>query len=108
MTVYRPYNNVLQTYNHGFIPPLIDDRSNVQRFLARFFHEKIMKDKNSGNRPVESFEIAVAGITGLNKLFGWDMALHKNTDDNGEIRSYNFTSKLLKFNAPVKKTINQL
>jgi hypothetical protein len=108
ITEYRPYNNVLQTYNHSFIPPLIDDRSNVQRFLARFFHEKIMKDKNSGNRPVESFDLAVAGITGLNKLFGWEMALHKNTDVNGEIRSYNFTSKLLKFNAPVKKTINQL
>jgi hypothetical protein len=108
ITEYRPYNNVLQAYNHGFIPPLIDDRSNVERFFARFFHERIMRDKISGNRPVESFEIAVAGISGLNKLFGWEMALHKNTDENGEIRSYNFTSKLLKFNAPVKKTINQL
>jgi hypothetical protein len=108
ITDYQPYDNVLQAYNHGFIPPLIDERSNVERFFARFFHEKIMRDKISGNRPVESYEIAVAGITGLNKLFGWEMALHKNTDENGEIRSYNFTSKLLKFNAPVKKATNTM
>jgi hypothetical protein len=108
ITTYLASASFIQTWNPGFIPPLIDERSNVERFLARFFHEKIMRDKNSGNRPVESFEIATAGITGLNKLFGWEMALHKNTDGNGEIRSYYFTSKLLKFNAPVKKTINAL
>jgi hypothetical protein len=105
---YRAYDNVLKAYKHGYIPPLIDERSNVERFLARFFHEKIMRDPISGNRPVESYEIAVAGITGLNKLFGWEMALQKNTDANGEVRSYYFTSKLLKFNAPVKKTTNTL
>jgi hypothetical protein len=105
---YRPTSDVLLAYSPGYIPPLIDERSNVERFLARLFHEKIMRDPVSGNRPVESFEIAAAGISGLNKLFGWEMALHKNTDENGEIRSYNFTSKLLKFNAPVKKTSNPL
>jgi len=57
---------------------------------------------------VESFEIAQAGITGLNKLFGWEIALNKNTDTNGEIRSYNYSSRLLKFNAPVKKSIKAL
>jgi hypothetical protein len=108
ITTYLASSSFIQAWNPGFIPPLIDERSNVERFLARFFHEKVMRDKNSGNRPVESFEIATAGITGLNKLFGWEMALHKNTDGNGEIRSYYFTSKLLKFNAPVKKTINTL
>jgi hypothetical protein len=108
LTTYLASANFIQDWDPGFIPPLIDERSNVQRFLARFFREKIMRDKNSGNRPVESYEIASAGITGLNKLFGWEMALHKNTDGNGEVRSYYFTSKLLKFNTPVKKTINAL
>jgi hypothetical protein len=85
-----------------------DDRSNVERFLARFFHEKIMKDKKSGDRPVESFEIAEAGITGLNKLLGWQMELQKNTDENGNVTSYYFSSKLLKFNTPVKKQGKEL
>lgn len=108
ITDYRPSTNVLLAYSPGYIPPLIDERSNVERFFARFFHEKIMRDTISGNRPVESYEIAVAGITGLNKLFGWEMALQKNTNENGEVRSYYFTSKLLKFNAPVKKATNTL
>lgn len=102
-----PEANVILTYKPGYIPPLIDNRSNVQLFLARLFHEKIMKD-NSGTRPVESFEIAQAGIKGLNKLFGWEIALHKNTDVNGDVRSYNFSSKLLKVNAPVKKSAKAL
>lgn len=95
----------LQAYNPGsYIPPLADDgRSNVEKYFARFFHEKIMKDRSSGNRPVESYELARAGIEGLNKLFGWEMTLSRNTDNNGELRSYYYSSKLLKVNAPVKK-----
>lgn len=100
---------VLIPYEPAYIAPLFDgNRSNVDRFLARFFHERIMKDTISGDRPVKSFDIALAGITGINKLFGWEMALHKNVDETGEIRSYYFRSKLIRFNAPVKKTENAL
>jgi len=105
---YIPENSVIRAYDPGYIPPLMDNRSNVELFLARLFHERIMKDKNAGTRPVESFEIAQAGITGLNKLFGWEIALQKNTDENGDTRSYNFSSRLLKFNAPVKKPVKPL
>jgi hypothetical protein len=108
ITAFRPEANTILAFDPGYIPPLIDYRSNVQIFLARIFHDKIMKDPNSGTRPVESYEIAQAGITGLNKLFGWEIALHKNTDENGDIRSYNFSSRLLKFNAPVKKSVRAL
>lgn len=105
---YSPESGSIRIYDPAYIPPLIEYRSNVQLFLARLFHEKIMKDTNSGTRPVESYEIAQAGIKGLNKLFGWEIALQKNTDENGDIRSYNFSSRLLKFNAPVKKTVQAL
>ncbi len=104
----NPDAGSIRIYDPDYIPPLIEYRSNVQLFLAKLFHEKIMKDNNSGTRPVESFEIAQAGIKGLNKLFGWEIALHKNTDGNGDIRSYNFSSRLLKFNAPVKKPVKAL
>lgn len=91
------------------LPSFFDDgRSNVERFVARFFHEKIMRDPESGDRPVKSVDIAEAGITGLNKLFGWEMALQKNTDQNGETKSYYFSSRLVKFNAPVKKAAKEL
>ncbi len=108
VTAFDPEVNSIRVYDPGYIPPLIDYRSNVQLFLARLFHEKIMNDKNSGTRPVESYEIAQAGIKGLNKLFGWALALQKNTDENGDTRSYNFNSRLLKFNAPVKKPVKAL
>jgi len=87
---------------------LIDERSKAGQFIAKFFHEKIMKDTTAVNRPVESYEIAVAGITGLNKLLGWEMSLQKNADENGDVKSYYFSSRLLKFKSPVKKSTNNL
>jgi hypothetical protein len=100
--------NNLIPFEPGYLPLFEDERSNVDRFIARLFHEKIMKDTISGYRPVRTYDIAVAGITGLNKLFGWEMAFNKNTDETGEIKSYYFSSKLIKINAPVKKPENAL
>jgi len=101
-------SNNLISYNPSYQPPLIGERSKAGQFIARFFHEKIMKDTTAVNRPVESYEIAVAGITGLNKLLGWEMSLQKNTDENGDVKSYYFSSRLLKFKSPVKKSTNNL
>jgi len=98
----------LIAYKPDYIPPLIEYRSNVELFMAKLFHERIMKDKNSGTKPVETFDIARAGILGLNKLFGWELALDRNTDINGETRSYYFASRLVKVNAPVRKTTDNL
>lgn len=106
-----PSGTLLMGFNPANISPFPffdDGRSNVERFLARFFHERIMKDTISPARPVERYELAEAGLSGLNKLFGWELALHRNTDENGEIKSYYFSSKLLKFNAPVKKSTRVL
>lgn len=109
LSTYKPPADILISYNPPYMPPLFgDNRSNVDRFIARVFHEKIMRDTISVNKPVKSYDIALAGITGLNKLFGWEMALHKNTNENGETRSYYFSSKLIKINAPVRKSENPL
>jgi len=90
-------------YRPDYIPPLIDHRSNVELFMAKLFHERIMKDRNAGTKPVETYDLARAGILGLNKLFGWELALDRNTDENGNTRSYYFASRLVKVNAPVRK-----
>ena len=84
--------------------PLEDERSNVGRFIARVFREKILKDTTPKTSPLEVFEIAEAGVTGLNKLLGWQMALNKNIDEEGKTGSVYFSSRLLKFNTSVKKT----
>jgi hypothetical protein len=84
-----------------------DGRSRLSKFIARTFREKILKSEpyNAYNEsPLKPYEIAEAGIKGLNKLFGFEMALQKTYDDAGELKSVYFSSKILKFNAPVKKT----
>jgi len=110
LTVSGSQNSFLiRTYRPRYVPDFLEDnRSNVDRFIARFFHKQIMRDTIMPERPVERFELASAGITGINKLLGWEMALHKNTDEKGEVKSYVFTSSLLKFNAPVKRTSGSL
>lgn len=97
------FSGSLIAYRPDYIPPLIEHRSNVELFMARLFHEKIMKDKTVGTKPVESFDIARAGVLGLNKLFGWELALDRNTDEKGNTRSYYFASRLVRVNAPVRK-----
>jgi hypothetical protein len=77
--------------------------SNVERFVAKVFREKILGEKVTKETPLKAYEIAEAGVEGLNKLLGWEMALNERNDENGELKSVYFSSKILKFNAPVKK-----
>lgn len=88
-----------------FREPLIDDgRSNFEKFVAKTFRKNLLDEKSPADSPIKGYEIAQVGVTGINKLFGWDMALTRNTDKYGDTRSVKFSSKLVKFNAPVKKS----
>jgi hypothetical protein len=97
--------NILVALSSTPIIPEIDDgRSRLSKFIAKNFREKILKENRAQDSPLKAYEIAEAGVSGLNKLLGWEMALDKRNDGNGELRSVYFSSKMLKFNAPVKKT----
>jgi hypothetical protein len=89
------------------IPEDQNERSRVGRFVSRTFREKFLKEKTPAESPLKGYEIAEAGVTGLNKLFGWQMALDRKNDENGQIKSVYFSSKILKVNAPVKKRETQ-
>ncbi len=78
-------------------------RGRISRFIASTFREKVLKTEEFNDSPLKTYEIAGAGIDGLNKLLGWDMALVKTTDEDGELRSFYFSSRVLKFNTPVRK-----
>ncbi len=80
------------------------ERSRLRRFIASTFRERILKDKEYNDTPLQPYEIAEAGIDGLNKLLGWEMALVRTSDEEGELKSFYFSSGVLKFNAPVKKS----
>jgi hypothetical protein len=86
------------------VPVYDDDRSKLRKFVAKTFREKIMKEKSPKDSPLRIYELAEAGVTELNKLLGWEMALDERKDGNGELKSVYFSSKILKFNAPVKKS----
>jgi hypothetical protein len=89
------------------IEPEVADMSNVARFVTKLFREKILREKAARETPLKGYEIAKAGVTGLNLLFGWEMALVEKNDGKGEPTSVSFSSKILKFNAPLKKTEKQ-
>jgi hypothetical protein len=79
-------------------------RSRLGRFIARTFREKILKEKAAKDSPLKVYEIAEAGVAGLDKLLGWQMALDEKKDSNGELKSVYFSSRILNFNAPIKKS----
>jgi hypothetical protein len=98
-------SNDLITLNHTrIVPPFDDGRSRLGRFIAKTVREKLLKEKTPEDSPLKGYEIAEAGVSGLNKLLGWEMALDEKKDKNGELESVYFSSRILKFNAPVRKT----
>jgi hypothetical protein len=97
-------NNLIASNTIYIVPEEDDGRSNISRFISKTFREKLLKENSPKNSPLKGYEIAEAGVTGLNKLLGWDMSLGENNDLNGELNSVYFSSKLLKFNTPVKKS----
>jgi hypothetical protein len=99
--------NQLIAMEFKFVTPDYDDgRSRIGKFLARVVREKILKEKNVKDTPLQIYEIAKAGVSEINKLLGWEMALDERKDANGELKSVYFSSKILKFNAPVKNSEN--
>lgn len=83
---------------------LVDERGKIGKSIAKTFREKVLKEKNPPDSPLKAYEIAEVGVTGINKFFGWEMALDKRNDENGDIKSVYFSSRIIKFNAPVKKS----
>jgi hypothetical protein len=81
-----------------------DGRPRFGKLLAKTFRQKILKENTAKDSPVKVYEIAEAGVSGLNKLLGWEMALDEKKDENGKLKSVYFSSRILKFNAPIKNS----
>ncbi len=85
------------------ISPEPEDRRAIGKFIAKTFREIVLKEETADQSPIKGYEIAEAGVSGINKLFGWQMAFEKNSDSNGEVKSVYFSSKILKIQTPVNK-----
>jgi hypothetical protein len=75
----------------------------LKEHLAINFREKILGEDIPDISPLKAHEIASAGITGINKLLGWEMDLDITEKETGEANSLAFTSRLIKFQTPIKK-----
>lgn len=80
----------------------IEETSKLKNYITGFFRSRILKDQEPETGTLKGYEIADAGITGLNKLLGWDMSFEKVINENGELSNLVFSSRLVKFNTPVK------
>ena len=102
--VRNSFAGKLAAINTAVISPAEEiEKPGLNEMIARFFREKILKSRDPESGSLKPYEIADAGILGLNKLLGWQMSLQKNHDENGDLKSLYFSSKILKFNAPVRK-----
>ncbi|HUX96089.1 MAG TPA: hypothetical protein VMV47_10180 [Bacteroidales bacterium] len=117
ITYVQPHTNILMLNshdNHGdlvrlrlSIPEESQDHWAIRRYIAKTFREKILKEETNDESPIRGYEIAEAGVTGINKLMGWQMAFVKNSNDNGEVKSVYFSSKILKIQAPVNNQVSE-
>ena len=72
--------------------------------LAQIFRKKILKDETPDFSPLKGYELAEAGIIGLNRLLGWEMDFRKKSDENGKVKTVYFSSRLLEAQIPVHKS----
>ncbi len=73
----------------------------LKTFLASTFNRHLLNKKEKDK--IEFFDIAQAGVAGLNKLTGSNMKLERKLDKNGNPDKTEFNSRLIAFSAPIKK-----
>jgi hypothetical protein len=75
----------------------------IRENIASGFREKILGEEDPDDSPLKGYEIAGAGINGINKLLGWEMNLKARKETTGEVNALTFNSKLITIQTPVKK-----
>ena len=71
--------------------------------LASNFRERFLGEKDPAGTPLKGYEIAGAGINGINKLLGWEMDLKARKEETGEVNALTFNSRLIKIQTPVNR-----
>ncbi len=73
----------------------------VKTFLVATFNKNVLNKENKDR--IEFFDIAQAGVNGINKLTGSQMKLERKYDKNGIPDKTEFNSRLIAFSTPIKK-----
>jgi hypothetical protein len=109
LTLATPVNteSLLSYPNTSEYTSLSEEQPGLKKYLTTLFRKTALKNQVPETGPLKGYEIAEAGINGINKVLGWDMSFEKMQDKNGALSSFVFRSRLIKFDAPIKKLIAQ-
>ena len=77
----------------------VDERNWIVNSLAGLSKSRTKEDK-----PVDGYGIAGSLVKSVNTILGWEMELEKVSTDQGEPVAVSFSSGLLTFSSPVKKS----
>ncbi len=75
----------------------------LSEYARKQLSEKVLGNKERENTRITAWEVADAGISGINKLTGGEMKLEKKTDEYGRLTAYSFNSKLLSISTTALK-----
>lgn len=89
----------LQTRDIPSPAEVVDERSWIVNSLAA-----LSKSGTSEGKPVNGYTIAGSLVKSVNSILGWEMELEKVSTDQGEPVAVSFSSGLLTFSSPVKKS----
>jgi len=78
-------------------------RMSVREFLAFHFRKNILDEEEPGIENLKAWEIADAGIKGINTLLGWNMEFQTLKGEDGRLQNLHFTSELVKIDHEFKK-----
>lgn len=84
------------------IRPMPEEANWIMRGISSLSGFVTGKDK-----AVDGYMIAEACVKGVNSVLGWDMDLERVVSDNGNPLEVNFSSSLVSFSAPAKKSIDE-
>ncbi|MGM0666002.1 MAG: hypothetical protein ACQETA_01660 [Bacteroidota bacterium] len=94
-----------EPYDISLPPGTMDNmKMTVREFLAFQFRKSILDEEDPGVENLKAWEIADAGIKGVNSLLGWNMEFQAGQSEDGRLQNLRFTSELLKIDHDFKKS----
>jgi hypothetical protein len=94
-----------EPYDISLPPGTMDNmKMTVREFLAFQFRKSILDEEDPGVDNLKAWEIADAGIKGVNTLLGWNMEFQAGQGEDGRLQNLRFTSELLKIDRDFKKS----
>ncbi len=103
-----PVSLLAMTPSEPIVDDYMDKDLSPRQFVAMNFRKHLLKEDVDNTDKLKVYEVADAGISGLNKLLGWEMQFEKEKAEDGKLASFKFTSQLLKLDHKNKNYTDEL